>query len=211
MMDPVDREVLERRIRAHCASGEKKEAATALLEGYGHELLGFLIGRLRDRDAASEVFSQFTEVLWRELDAFRWESTARVWAYALTRHAASHYIRDARKRGGREVGLSRAGPLSELEQKIRTETLLAARTEGRDKVTQLRESLPVEDQTLLVLRVNRKLEWKEIAQVVTYDGQPVAADVLEKEAVRLRKRYQLIKDKLRRMAEEQGLVTRRSD
>jgi RNA polymerase sigma-70 factor (ECF subfamily) len=206
MMDAVERSALEERIHAHCQAGDKKRAATALLEGYGRELLGFLLSRLRDRDAAAEVFSQFTEDLWRGLDGFRWESSARVWSYMLVRHAASHYVRDARKRRGRQVPLSRAGPLSEIEQKIRTATLMAARTEPRSRVAQLRESLPADDQTLLILRVNRKLGWKEIAQVMVYEGETVAEDVLEKEAVRLRKRFQLAKDKLRRMAEEQGLV-----
>jgi RNA polymerase sigma-70 factor (ECF subfamily) len=204
----VDRDALERRIRSHWESGDKKQAATALLEGYGSELLGFLIARLRDRDAAADVFSQFTEDLWRGLDGFRWQCSARVWSYTLVRHAASHYVKHARRRRGRELGLSRAGPLSEVEERIRTATLTAARTEARSRVARLRESLPMDDQTLLILRVNRKLGWKEIAQVMVYEGEMASEDVLEKEAVRLRKRYQLAKDKLRRMAEEQGLISR---
>jgi RNA polymerase sigma-70 factor, ECF subfamily len=206
MMDPVERDALEERIHAHCEAGDKKRAATLLLETYGRELLGFLISRLRDRDAAAEVFSQFTEDLWRGLDGFRWQCSARVWSYTLVRHAASRYVKDARKRRGRQVSLSRAGPLSAIEQKIRTATLMAARTEGRSRVAQLRDSLPVDDQTLLILRVNRKLDWKEIAQVMVYEGEVVSDALLEKEAARLRKRYQLAKDKLRQMALEQGLV-----
>jgi RNA polymerase sigma-70 factor (ECF subfamily) len=206
-VDPTDRDALEERIRRHAEAGDKKRAATALLEGYGRELLGFLIAHLRDRDAASEVFSQFTEDLWRGIDGFRWQCTARVWSYTLVRHAASRYIKDARRRRGRQVSLSRAGPLSAIEAKIRTATLAAVRTEARSRVAQLRETLPPEDQTLLILRVNRKLGWKEIAQVMVYEGETVSDDVLEKEAVRLRKRYQLAKDKLRRLAEAQGLVS----
>jgi len=210
-MEAVDRDALESRIHAHWAAGDKKKAATALLEGYGRELLSFLIAHLRDRDAASEVFSQFTEDVWRGLDGFRWQCSARVWCYTLVRHAASRYIKDARRRRGRQVSLSRAGPLSAIEQKIRTATLAAARTETRSRMSRLRESLPPEDQTLIILRVNRKLDWKDIAQVMVYEGETVADDVLAREAVRLRKRYQLAKDRLRRMAEEQGLVGRGED
>jgi RNA polymerase sigma-70 factor, ECF subfamily len=205
-VEAYDRDALESRIRAHHDAGDKKRAATMLLEGYGREVLGFLIARLRDRDAASEVFSQFTEDLWKGLDGFRWQCTARVWAYTLARHAASRYISDAHKRRARNVPLSRAGPLSQLAQKIRTSTLAAARSESRSRVARLRENLPVEDQTLLILRVNRKLDWKEIAQVMSCKGEAVSDAALDKEAARLRKRYQLAKDRLRRMAEEQGLV-----
>ncbi|HEX3772210.1 MAG TPA: hypothetical protein VHV30_15140, partial [Polyangiaceae bacterium] len=70
----------------------------------------------------------------------------------------------------------------------------------------LRESLPVEDQSLLILRINRKLDWKEIAQVMADEGGAVPDETLTKEAARLRKRYQLLKEKLRRMAIEQGIV-----
>src|SRR5258708_6882256 len=83
-------------------------------------------------------------------------------------------------------------------------TLPSARPDPRNRIAHLRKSLPAEDQTLLILRVNRQLGWKEIAHVMAYEGETVADAVLEKEAVRLRKRYQLAKDKLRRMVEQQG-------
>lgn len=206
MTGPEDREALEQKIRVLCDAGDKKRAATLLLEGYGREIFGFLVARLRDRDAASDVFSQFTEDLWRGLDGFRWQCSARVWSYTLARHAASRYIDDVRRRRGRDVPLSRAGPLSEIAEKIRTGTRAGAKTESRSRIAQLRESLPVDDQTLLILRVNRKLGWKEIAQIMLRDGEAPDDAELDREAVRLRKRYQLAKDKLRQMAVEQGLV-----
>ena len=206
MIDATEREVLERRIREQLEGGDKKGAATTLLEGYGREVLAFLISRLRDRDAAAEVFSHFTEELWKSLDTFRWQCPARVWAYALARHTASRHIEDAQRRRRRQVPLSRAGPLSAIEEKVRTATLSSMRTEARTRVAALRESLPAEDQMLVVLRVNRRLDWKEIAQVMTYDGQPASDAVLDKESARLRKRFQLVKERLQRMAVEQGLV-----
>ena len=211
MTAPEDREGLEQRIRALCETGDKKRAATLLLEGYGREVFGFLVARLRDREAASDVFSQFTEDLWRGLEGFRWQCSARVWSYTLARHAASRYIDDVRRRRGRNVPLSRAGPLSEIAERIRTGTRAGAQTEARSRIAQLRESLPVDDQTLLILRVNRKLGWREIAQIMLRDGESPDDEALAKEAARLRKRYQLAKDKLRQMAVEQGLVGGRDE
>jgi RNA polymerase sigma-70 factor (ECF subfamily) len=206
MKNEAERAALEQRIRARLDAGDKQAAATALLEGYGREVLGFLVGRLCDRDAAAETFSLFTEELWKSMDTFRGDCSARVWAYTLARHAASRYIADAQKRRQRHVPLSRAGPLSAIAEKIRTGTLPEARTESRSRFAQLRDSLPVEDRTLIVLRVGRKLDWREIARIMTQDASAVADGALDKEAARLRKRYQLAKDRLRRLAEEQGLV-----
>jgi RNA polymerase sigma-70 factor (ECF subfamily) len=190
-------------------AGNKKKAATLLLEGYGREILGFLISRLCDRTAAEEVFSRFTEDLWRGLDGFRWRCTARVWAYTLARHAASHYIREARRRRARDLPISRAGPLSEIEERLRTETLASARTGASSQVARLRERLPADEQTLLILRINRKLAWTEIAQVMLHEGEVVEDSVLERESVRLRKRYQSAKEKLRKMALDAGLARAR--
>jgi RNA polymerase sigma-70 factor (ECF subfamily) len=204
-MDPADRVALEARIAAACKAGDKRAGATALLEGYGAELLGFLLAHLRDHDAAGEVFSQFTEDLWRGLDGFRWQCSARVWSYTLIRNAATRYGKDARKRRGRHVPLSHAGPLSQIAEKVRTATLAGARTDARGRMAKLRESLRPDDQMLLVLRVNRKLGWKEIARVMWHEGEDVDDAVLETEAVRLRQRYQAVKERLRRLAEERGI------
>jgi RNA polymerase sigma-70 factor (ECF subfamily) len=204
-----ERDSLERQIRELSVAGDKKQAVTLLLKGYGRELFGFLVSRLRDRDAASEVFSAFTEDVWRGLDGFRWQCSARVWAYTLARHAASHYIHDARRRGARHVPLSRAGEVSEIVERIRTETLASARTEAKTQIAKLRQRLPEEDQTLLVLRVNRRLTWPEIAMVLLHDGEVVDDATLAREAVRLRQRFQTAKDKLRKMAEKEGLIRAR--
>jgi RNA polymerase sigma-70 factor (ECF subfamily) len=206
MTDAAERAVLEARIRALLEAGDKRGAAETLLEGYGNEVMGFLMTRLRDRDTANEAFSRFTEDLWRGMDAFRWECSARVWCYMLVRHAASHTVREARRHRGRLVPLSRAGPLSEIEERIRTRTLASARTANKSRIAMLRERLPPDDQALLILRVNRRLVWTEIALVMLHAGEPVEAAVLESEAARLRKRFQSVKERLRKMALDEGLA-----
>ena len=41
------REELEETIRSHCDAGELEQAATVALEGYGRELLGYLVATMR--------------------------------------------------------------------------------------------------------------------------------------------------------------------
>jgi len=203
MVDATDSEA---RIRARFDAGDTKGAGTALLEAYGREVLGFLIARLRDREAASEVFSQFAEDLWKSLGTFRWQCSARAWAYMIARQVASRHIQSARRRRRRELSLSHAGPLSAIAEQIRTATFATGRADAHSRAAMLRERLPIDDQTLIILRVNRRLEWNEIARVMARDGEALSDAALTKAAARLRKRYQLAKEKLRRMAVEEGLV-----
>jgi RNA polymerase sigma-70 factor, ECF subfamily len=198
-------EDVEARVRSYHARAEMRQAVTVLLEAYGRELLGFLITRLRDHDAAREVFGDFAEDLWKGFPVFRWECSARVWCYTLARHAASRFLQKARARSARNVPLSSAGPLSEIAERVHTETSIALRTETKSRISQLREQLPVDDQTLLILRVNRQLRWEEIAQIMLFDRVADAAE-LKAGSTKLRKRFQLAKEKLRRMALEAGIL-----
>ena len=211
MTEQPDRETIELQIRALCGAGEFEMAATLLVETYGREIFRFVLTRLRDEDAASEVFSQFTEDLWRGFSGFRWQCSARTWSYTLARHATSRYVADAHRRQAREKHASSPSLLEEVEQRIRTETLAAARTEAKTRLAALREQLSLDDQSLLVLRVNRRLDWKEIAQVMIGEDEVPAEGVIEKEAARLRKRFQTLKEKLRQMASNANLANDEPD
>ena len=109
------------------------------------------------------------------------------------------------------VPLSNAGPISQLAERVRSETAIAMRTTTRNRIVELREQLPIGDQMLLMLRVNRGLPWLDIARIMAKgsvdDAVDLPAEILTTEATRLRKRFQKAKEKLRRLATEAGLLT----
>jgi RNA polymerase sigma-70 factor (ECF subfamily) len=184
-------------------------AATLLLEGYGGEIFGFLSSRLRDPVAAEEAFSQFSVDLWRGLPSFAQRASVRVWAYALARHAASRLRKVAQRVQLREVPLSFASSVAKIQEQARSATPALLRTEAKDRLSALRTQLPPEDQTLLLLRVQQRLEFQEIAQIMLHDpAQPAPPDgaALERETARLRKRFQLVKQRLRKLAQAEGLL-----
>jgi len=202
----ADNTAIEERIRAYHARKDMRGAATLLLETYSRELFGFLVSRLRDRDAAVEVFGIFSEDLWVGMPNFRWQCTARAWAYALIRHAASRYQLHAHKQLARNVALTEASAFQDVAERIRTDTALAFRTATKSRVAELREQLPLDEQTLLILRINRGLDWLEIARIMTLGPDAADGPALRTEAARLRKRFQLTKESLRRMAQSAGML-----
>ena len=202
-MDPRDRQSLETHVRGLCEAGRHAEAATVALEGYGPELLGFLVHVLGSEEDAGEAFSLFSENLWRGLPRFQWRASLRTWAYTVARHAA-YRQRGARQDAERHVPLSQS-PALELAQKVRTTTLPFQRSAVRDEISRLRESLPEEDRVLLVLRLDRQLPWEEIAEVMLDAEEPDRAS-LTRESARLRKRFQLLKERLRERALASGLL-----
>ena len=184
----------EERIRAHLARGEHDEAATAILEGYGPALFGYLCSLL-DEDDAKDAFAIAAEDVWRGIGGFRGDATARAWAYRVAWHAAARFSRDAYRRRRERLPSSAASRLA--ASAISQSALLPG--SRRDRLRKLRASLAADEQTLLVLRVDRELEWEEIAAVLAGDGEEI-------EAAALRKRYERLKDKLERLAREQGLL-----
>ena len=203
-MDPSEREQLEHEVRSLCDRGDYEAATTRTLRSYGPEIFGFLVALHRSEQDAADVFSDFGESLWKGLPGFAWRSSLRTWAYTLARHA-SHHFRHKARRERANVPLSAASAVSELVQKVRTETLTYLRTERRTRMQALRESLPTADQMLLVLRVDKAMAWEDLARVMGEGGE-LEPEELKRESARLRKRFQLVKEKLLTLAKREGLL-----
>ena len=194
---------LDEEVRALRDRGEAEAAATRAIKALGPEILGYLGALLHDAGEASEVFSQFAEDLWRGLPAFRFESSLRTWAYKLAWHAASRFARDPYRRRRERLETTLASRLAEhlLSSAGRSVERRAA------EVGRLRQYLSPEEQTLLVLRVDRRLAWREVAEVLGGeggDGEPGGGGPPDE--VALRKRFERLKEKLARAAREEGLL-----
>jgi RNA polymerase sigma-70 factor (ECF subfamily) len=199
------RRELERAIIGRIRKSDFDGAATLVIEGYGPEIFGFLGARLRDETLASEAFSMFSEDLWRGLPQYAERSTVRVWAYALARHAAIRLQASPHRRRGRNVPLSAHEALSKLVDEVRMETAPFLRTEFKSRVAELRQRLSEEERTLLVLRIDRGLDWLDVARVFLSIEESESDRAVVAEAARLRKRFQLVKKKIRKMASDGGL------
>ncbi len=187
---------LEPRILALLDAGDLPGAATEELRGYGPQILGYLNAVLRNEDDAHDVFSQFAEDLWKGLGGFRRESSVRTWSFRLAWHAASRWARDPYRKRGRPM---LTGEASRIAQEVRSTMSTFAPGGRADKLSKLRESLEPEEQTLLILRVDKGMAWEDVALVLHSDGAPASPAAL-------RKRFERLKEKLGKLAREQGLI-----
>jgi len=193
---------VERELARLIGAGDLAGAATGALESYGAELYGFLVHHLGGESDAGDVFCQVVEDLWRGLPEFRSRCSVRTWLYVLARHAAARFRRSPWNHRGRRTGDAR---LDDFVAESRSRTQPWLRTEMKDRFAVLRESLDPEERALLILRVDRGLPWQEIARIMLDEGEPDEA-TLKREVDRLAKRFQLIKEDLRRRAREAGLL-----
>ena len=178
---------LDEEVVAALDRGDREAAATAVVRGYGPAILGYLRVLLRDDASAAEAFAVFSEDLWRGLPGFRREASVRTWVYALAYHAALRVGRDAYRRRGRRLETTDA---ARLAAEVRSVTAEHLRTENKDRLASLRDALTPAEQTLLVLKLDRDMSWREVAEVLG-DGADEAT---------LRKRYERLKLKLRKLA-----------
>jgi len=100
--------------------------------------------------------------------------------------------------------LSEHSAILELAERVRTTTLVHLRTEVKDAITRLRDTLDPEDRELLILRVNRELSWVEVARV--FEGIEADEAAIQRRSATLRKRYERVKVKLRELARGEGLL-----
>lgn len=181
---------LEAELRSACDAQRWEHAATLAIRGYGPELLGYAAAILRDPHQAEDVLASVCEQLWTALPRFAWQSTFRTWAYAITRNACISQLR-----GTRAKVLVTSAALEAVAQELRTQTASYLRTTTKDRLAQIRAALDPDDQTLLILRVDRQLPWRDIAQV--FEGEAAGDEALAKRAAALRKRFERLKLELR--------------
>ncbi len=162
------------------------DAARAAIEGYGPEILGFLVTLQGNEADAREIFSQFCEDLWRGLGAFRRESSVRTWSYRIARHALYHFARDPYRRRGRRL------ETEEISALAASVTSQVSAERNHHRLAEARAVLDAEDQALLVLRIDRGLGWSDVAVILSEDDEPLDDAVL-------RKRFERIKGRLRQL------------
>ena len=206
MPPAIDREACEAQIRATWERGEHAEAAGQLIECYGGGILSFLTDRVGAFSIAEEVFSDFAENVLRGIPGFRWNGTARAWAYRIARNAAAEYFRKPDRRPGRRVTLS-APEVDRAAAKVRTTTAAHLRTDNKNRLRELRRELSEEDQLILVLRLDRQFSWEEIAAITSNAPGPLADPQVRTEANRLRQRFKRAKAQLRKLAQQSGLIS----
>lgn len=187
-------DAVEPRVLALLEGGDAREAASAAILGYGQQILAYL-SRLLDGDDALDVFSVWAEDLWRGLPGFRRECRLRTWAYKLAYHAASRFRRDPYQARRQHLPTTAA---SRLAVSVVQSSALAAGAR-REQLRKLAAALTPDEQALLSLRVERELSWDDCAEILSGTEGPVAAATL-------RKRYERLKEKLGRMAKDEGLL-----
>ena len=190
--DPRDAELRELITR-----GEHERATEEALRSYGPELIGWLCSILPTSADAHDAFSRMSEELWKSLGRFDGRCSVRTWCYMLARHAAARI----RGRSGRrrEVLVSQIPSLQQAVSRIWTTSQQDAKR-TRDVYAEIRTELNEEDQTLLVLRVDRNLAWRDIAQVVL--GEAARPSELTRKSSALRKQFERVKDRLRLLADK---------
>lgn len=197
-MDLHTREQLERDVGDLLDAGKHAEATTRAIKGFGPEILGFLVGMTRREADAVDAFSIFCENLWKGLPSFRRECALRTWCYVVARRAAA---RQARGQHGADR-LS-TGAMERIADSIATATLPLIRAQQHAAVMELREALEPEERMLLALRIDKELDWRDVARVMADEG--LCGDEVDRRAASLRKRFERVKRKLRHAAAARGL------
>ncbi len=184
--------VHDQRAQALAQAGDFAEAVQVIVTAHGPGVLGYLQAMAPSPDVGEELYAIVCERLWLALPTLHWELSPRTWMYAVGRNLLRDHFRGARP----------VAPLSqvpELRAAIRSTTATYRRTAAKSKLARLREALDPEDRTLLILRVDREMPWREIARILAQSegDADVGAAELAKIGARARKRFERVKLRLR--------------
>lgn len=185
---------LEGDIREALDRGQVEAAATATIRGYGPPVLGYLTRVLGSADDAADAFSLFSEQLWKGMGRFEGRSTIRVWAYRIAWSAAMRVLSQDWRRRRERLRTSMASRLA-----AEVQSRAAGEPAPVDELDALRGALSPDERALLVLRIDQRLSWREVAEILGAEGAAVDEAVL-------RKRFERLKEKLGQLARQRGIM-----
>ncbi|HEY0255258.1 MAG TPA: sigma-70 family RNA polymerase sigma factor, partial [Kofleriaceae bacterium] len=159
----MDSDELDAKVRAYVARGQADRATEKILREYGDELARYLRSQVASEADAQEAFSRMSEELWKSLARFDGRCSVRTWCYMLARHSAI-YIRTL-PRHQREQLVSSVPSVQQAATEMFSNSLVE-RAHEQEVYTEAKEALEPDDRTLLVLRIDRNLSWREIAVVL---------------------------------------------
>jgi RNA polymerase sigma-70 factor, ECF subfamily len=188
----TDRAAIEADVRAACDARDHAGAAAAIVRGYGPEIVSYLAGVLRVDEDIREVFSVFCEDVCRGLPSFRFDATVRTWSYVIAHRAVLKHLRAVRMQRRRFDG---PVDLEAVAAQVHSTTMEHMRTTNRDRLAAIRDQLGPEQRTILILRVDRQLGWRDIAQITS--EIELDAEALRRREQTLRKKFETIKRQLR--------------
>ena len=203
-------QVLQVRVLGLIASGDIKKAAVMALygdgendgqDGHGHHIYAWLRGVMKDDHDADEVFNEFFLAVFEDIGSYRGDGPLKSWLYRVARNTAHTFWRNRNQR--REVPL---GVDDEVIQKARTSTKEWKKSTVKDAFQLLRLELSEEEQTLLILRVDRDMDWEDVARVFIDVNESTPSDALPKEVNRLKQQFSRVKKKLKKLAIERKLL-----
>ena len=151
--------------------GDHNGAVELGLQQHGPEIYGYLITLLRSEDDASDVYQEFCIKLLRSMERFQFRCAFRTWAYRLAHNEAMSFLRGPER--WRRTRLSSHGEANLQAASARSRTTI--RTEHRDRYLRLKERLEPQEQAVLTLRVDRKMPYREIVEILTEEtGKPLS-------------------------------------
>lgn len=188
---PIDRDGVA---VALLAAGDRRGAAAEVVRVHGPRVREYLAALLREPDVADDAYSLFCEWTLSAIWRYRGDSSLRTWAFGVAYNAARRIRSDAYRRRRRSL---RGRAIDELPAQ-RSTSSAARRERAARRLDELRRHLSEDDQNLLALRVEQRLEWNEIVGVLASGGEAVSS-------LALRKRFERLKDRIGRLARELGV------
>ncbi len=209
----MDELEVENRVRELISEKEVRDAAGLALygtvengrsDGYGVRVFGHLRAIMKNDREAKEVFFKFSCVVLEDIAAFRGELSLKSWLYGVAYRVMVEHWKERNTRS--EFQFTRND-----DRAFHGRASIDRWDESpiKDALRQLCSQLPKDEQTILILRIERDMDWYELARVFLDIEEATNAELLQFVMNRRKLRFNRSKEKVHTLAAVKALLVKK--
>jgi len=194
----------EAEIRQLVEQGDIGGATEGAIGLYGPELYGFIQATVLNHTLADEIFQDVSISIWRYIENFRWQASLRTWVYTIARNACRQALKHPTRTRERHLYTDEANAIP--ARVTQTATDIWRRREAKHWLWDVITTFDPEERSIITLRIIQRMEWVDIARVLgeedDEEGVELDEATLKRRSAALRKRYERIKARLKKLRDE---------
>jgi RNA polymerase sigma-70 factor (ECF subfamily) len=209
----MDELEVENRVRELIAIKDVREAAGLALygsaengryDGHGVRVFGYLRAIMKNDRDAKEVFAKFSRLVHKDIGSCPSDGSLKSWLYGIAYRVMVEHMKERKTRCDFQFART-----EQRASHARASIDRWDQSSVKDVLRELCSQLPENQQTIFILRVDRNMDWEELARVFLNAQEFAEPEILQFVVCHLKTQFNRAKEKVHTLAAAKVLLVKK--